>query len=332
MADKIPRPSDSDPSGDRPDQDRVNQGGDGGMNDGILEGEPSDASVPSPSTSETSEETSDTSEKTVDVRWQGEIKRVQGLQGELRRLSAVRFVDLEHLSPLFQWFDELRQIRGYGRLEGVSQVGKTVAARVYAMRYRRKAGDESPQTVTYVRLPPGAGLGEWYGRLVESLGGEPLWGSLSQLRRQGLTVARTRSLRLALIDNADLQTPKLLQEVRYLSERLWAGAVLIGGQKLSDRLDRDRELAAAFQPLYWIPKLSEEGLKQAIEKWETEVLQLPERSHLEQEGAFEILQEITQGCVGRLDVILRRSAMRTLRAGKHTIDRDILDEVIQDYR
>ena len=70
----------------------------------------------------------------------------------------------------------------------------------------------------------------------------------------------------------------------------------------------------------------------AIAKWETEVLHLPERSHLEEEGAFEILREVTQGCVGRLDMILRRSAMRALKAGKHAIDRDVLDEIIQDYR
>ena len=31
-------------------------------------------------------------------QWQGEIQRVQGLQGELRRLSTVRFVDLERRS------------------------------------------------------------------------------------------------------------------------------------------------------------------------------------------------------------------------------------------
>ncbi|MEM9245323.1 MAG: TniB family NTP-binding protein [Cyanobacteria bacterium P01_F01_bin.153] len=296
---------------------------------------PSDSDSPDAVPESSEQKAGDADENVEEIsqgQWEGEIQRVQGIQGELRRLSTVRFVDLEHLASIFQWFDEMRQIRGCGRLEGVSQVGKTVAARVYAMRYRRKPGDEGPQTVTYVRLPPGAGLGEWYGRLVESLGGEPMWGTLSQQRRQGLALCRERSLRLAIVDNADQQSPKLLQEVRYLSERLWTGAVLIGGQKLSDRLDRDRDLATAFQPLYWMPKLNEDGLKQAIEKWEVEVLQLPERSHLEEEGAFEMVREITQGCVGRLDVILRRSAMRALKAGKHAIDRDVLDEVVQDYR
>lgn len=310
MADDLPNSPDPDPS-----DSAANHGLP--SSDEVTDGEPSEGQA---------------LEAVDDGQWQGEIKRVQGLQGELRRLSSVRFVDLEHLSPLFLWFEELRQIRGCGRLEGVAQVGKTVAARVYARRYRRRPGDEGPQTVTYVRLPPGAGLGEWYGRLIESFGGEPIWGSLSQLRRQGLAVCRERSLRLAIIDNADQQTPKVLQEVRYLSERLWVGIILMGGQKLSARLDRDRDLASAFQPLYWLPKLNEAALKQAIAKWEVEVLQLPERSQLDEEGAFEIVQEVTQGCVGRLDVILRRSAMRALKAGKHAIDREVLDEVIQDYR
>ena len=110
------------------------------------------------------------------------------------------------------------------------------------------------------------------------------------------------------------------------------GTILIGAQRLSDRLSRDPDLAAAFQPLYWMPTLGDEALKTAIAKWETDVLQLPERSHLDEEGAFEIVRDVTQGCVGRLDMILRRSAMRALKAGKHAIDRDVLDEVIQDYR
>ncbi|GAB4343355.1 MAG: hypothetical protein Fur0042_06280 [Cyanophyceae cyanobacterium] len=262
-----------------------------------------------------------------------EIERLQRLQGEIRRLSSAKFVELEALAELFTWLDEQRSLRGTGCVIGRSQTGKTVACRVYALRNRPRTAKGDAIAVLHLRLPPACSARTLYGHLLERLDGPiPPSTSLDALRQATLDALSDRGVRLLLADNATAQSLRLLQELRYLAEVGNLAVTLIGTPKLTSLLAKDGELAHLFQPRHWLAPLQGEAFVQAVDRWETEVLKLPEPSDLSRREVLPTLMEASDGRIGHLDRILRRAAIRALRQGLRTLDQATLETVVQDYR
>ena len=261
-----------------------------------------------------------------------EINRLQRLQGEIRRLSAAKFIELDSLAAPFSWLDEQRHLRGTGCLIGPSQTGKSIACRVYSLRNRHRRGQRGAIAVVHLRLPPSCGVRTLYDRLLEALNCPTVATTSADGQRQGaLTAIADRRVRLLIADNAAAQSPRLLRELRHVSEVGNIAVILVGTPKLTAVLAKDSELQIPFQPRCRLEPLRGDAFAESVERWETDVLQLPDPSNLCNPDGLAALAHACDGRVGHLDRILRRAAIRCLRQGLRSIDRDTLDAIVRDY-
>jgi hypothetical protein len=66
--------------------------------------------------------------------------------------------------------------------------------------------------------------------------------------------------------------------------------------------------------------------------WERDVLRLPKPSNLAEGKTLTTLKTATKKLIGRLDMILRKAAIRSLLQGHQKVDLDILNEVMSSTR
>jgi DNA transposition AAA+ family ATPase len=265
-----------------------------------------------------------------------EIERLQRLSAEVRRLSVARFVELDFLSEFHGWLDEMRHLRALGRVTGEPQTGKTLACRAYHLRQRSRQAQAADTvgvraSTLYLRLPPACSPRDLMGMALNQLDCSTAKGYTGAVRSLLVSHLRDRGIRLLLIDNANAQSPKTLAEIHYWAEAIQAGAVLVGTPQLDSVLQRGDGLLAAFGARYSFAPLSGAVFRSVVERWEQDVLKLPEASNLTRRETLGPLLEASNGCLGRLDLILRRSAIRTLKKGLRRIDQPTLEEVLQDY-
>lgn len=271
-----------------------------------------------------------------DAQLDAEIERLQRLGTEVRRLSVARFVELDFLSDFHSWLDEMRHLRTLGRVTGEPQTGKTLACRAYHLRQRSRQAQATDINGTrahtlYLRLPPACSPRDLMGMTLNQLDCSTAQGYTGAVRSLLISHLRDRGIRLLLIDNANAQSSKTLAEIRYWAEASQAGAVLVGTPQLDTVLQRGDGLLAAFGARYSFEPLIGSAFRTVVERWEQDVLKLPEASNLIRRETLGLLFEASNGCLGRLDLILRRSAIRALKKGLRHIDPPTLEEVLQDY-
>ena len=68
--------------------------------------------------------------------------------------------------------------------------------------------------------------------------------------------------------------------------------------------------------------------KKLVQVWERDVLRLPEPSNLGEGNNLNYLENATLFLIGRLDMILRKTAIRALMQGNKNISTELLKEVI----
>ncbi len=265
-----------------------------------------------------------------------EIERLQRLSAEVRRLSVARFVELDFLSEFHGWLDEMRHLRALGRVTGEPQTGKTLACRAYHLRQRSRQAQATDAAGTrastlYLRLPPACSPRDLMGMTLNQLDCSTVQGYTGAVRSLLVNHLRDRGIRLLLIDNANVQSAKTLAEIRYWAEAIQAGAVLVGTPQLDAVLQRGDGLLATFGARHSFAPLGGAAFRSVVERWEQDVLKLPEASNLTRRETLGLLLEASNGCLGRLDLILRRSAIRSLKKGLRLIDQPTLEEVLQDY-
>ena len=97
-------------------------------------------------------------------------------------------------------------------------------------------------------------------------------------------------------------------------------------------IKRDEQVENRFLEEYELDRLDDKEFKQMVAIWERDVLQLPEPSNLAKGKTFTTLKTATKKLVGRLDMILRKAAIRSLRQGHQKVDPKILKQVMSSTK
>jgi DNA transposition AAA+ family ATPase len=79
---------------------------------------------------------------------------------------------------------------------------------------------------------------------------------------------------------------------------------------------------------YELDILNDQEFKKIVQIWERDILQLPEPSNLAKAENLKLLKKATSLLIGRLDMILRKVAIRALSQGDKCITSEILKQVI----
>ena len=83
-----------------------------------------------------------------------------------------------------------------------------------------------------------------------------------------------------------------------------------------------------FLEQYELDLIDDREFKQMVGIWERDVLRLPEPSNLAKGNTLVTLRTATKKLIGRLDMILRKAAIRSLLQGHRKVDLDILKQVM----
>jgi hypothetical protein len=264
----------------------------------------------------------------------GQIKQdEQWLQEEIRRLNRKSVVPLEHLRDLHDWLDEKRKARHSCRLVGESRTGKTIACESYTLRNKpTQKGQQTPFVpVVYIMPPSKGGSKELYKEIIEALRYRAVKGTVSDFRSRAMEVLKGCEVEMLIIDEADRLKPDTFPEVRDINDKLEISVVLVGTDRLDAVIKRDEQVYNRFRSHRRFGKLTGEDFKRTVAIWEEKVLKLPVASNLTRQEILKILFKATEGYIGRLDEVLRESAIKSLSKGYKNIDKSVLQEVAKEY-
>ncbi len=115
----------------------------------------------------------------------------------------------------------------------------------------------------------------------------------------------------------------------YGEEELNIAVLLVGTtHRLQAVVKRDEQVLNRFLEQYELDRLEDKEFKQLVQIWEREIIRLPQPSNLAKEENLKLLKNSTRKLIGRLDMILRKAAIRALREGEQCITPEILKQVI----
>jgi DNA transposition AAA+ family ATPase len=146
-----------------------------------------------------------------------------------------------------------------------------------------------------------------------------------------MEVLKACEVEMLIIDEADRLKPDIFPEVRDISDKPDISVVLVGTDRLDAAIKRDEQVYNRFRSHRRFGKLVGEDFKRTIVIWEEKVLKLPLPSNLSRPEMIKILLKATEGYIGRLDELLRETAIKSLSRGHKQIDKDVLQEVAKEY-
>ncbi|BAU67098.1 TniB family protein [Stanieria sp. NIES-3757] len=120
---------------------------------------------------------------------------------------------------------------------------------------------------------------------------------------------------MLIIDEADRLKPETFAEVRDISDKLEISVVLVGTDRLDAVVKRDEQVYNRFRANRRFGKLAGEEFKKTVAIWEQKVLKLPVASNLTNSKILKILLAATEGYIGRLDELLRDTAIASVSRG-----------------
>jgi len=121
-------------------------------------------------------------------------------------------------------------------------------------------------------------------------------------------------------------------EARDFYDKLAISVVLVGTDRLDAVIKRDEQVYNRFRACHRFGKLSGEDFVKTVKLWEQKVLKLPVASNLTSKPMLKLLLEATEGYIGRMDEVLRESAIRSLTQGLKKIEKSVLQEVSREYK
>lgn len=256
------------------------------------------------------------------------------LQDEVNRLRKKTIIPLDQVKTLHDWLDGKRKSRQSCRVVGESRTGKSVACEAYLFRNRprQEVGKKPIVPVICIQPPQKCGSKDLFKEIIEFLKHRATSGSVSDFRGRAMEVLLACGVEMLIIDEADRLKPETFADVRDISDKLGIAVVLVGTDRLDAVIRRDEQVHNRFRACHRFGKLEAEDFKTTIAIWENNVLKLPVASNLTTKEMLKILTGATERYIGRLDEILRESAIRSLSAGFKKVDKSILQEVAKEYK
>jgi len=256
------------------------------------------------------------------------------LQVEIARLRKKAILPLEHVSKLHDWLEGKRKARQSCRIVGESRTGKSSACEAYFYRNkpRQETGKKPIVPVVYIQPPQKCGSRELFKEIIEFLKYRVTKGTVADFRGRAVEVLKGCQVEMLIIDEADRLKPETFADVRDFYDKLAISVVLVGTDRLDAVIKRDEQVYNRFRACYRFGKLSGDDFVNAVKVWEQKVLVLPVASNLTSRPMQKILLEATEGYIGRMDEVLRESAIRALSQGLKKIEKSVLQEVAREYK
>lgn len=260
----------------------------------------------------------------------------QEVQAEIERLSREPYIELDQVKRCHAWMYELVISRMTGLLVGESRCGKTVTCKAFAHRYNklRQANEQRMKPVVYIQIPKNCGSRDFFIKTLKALN-KPSNGTISDLRERTLDSLAIHQVEMLIIDEANHLKLETFSDVRHIydDDELKISVLLVGTTKrLVTIVKRDEQVVNRFLDQFELDKLGDTQFKQMIQIWERDVLRLPEESKLASGDNLRLLRLASKKLIGRLDMILRKAAIRSLLRGQSRIDKDTFKEVIAASR
>lgn len=254
------------------------------------------------------------------------------IQAEIERLSREPYLELDQVKLCHAWMYELVISRMTGLLTGNSRCGKTVASKAFAHRYNklREGRGQRIKPVVYIQIPKNCGSRDFFIKILKSLN-KPSNGTISDLRERVLDSLEIHKVEMLIVDEANHFKYETFSEVRHIygEDNLKISVLLVGTtSRLLSVVKRDEQVLHRFLEQFELDRLDDVQFKQMIQIWERNVLRLPEESKLADGDNLKILRQATKKLIGRLDMILRKAAIRSLLRGHKKVDKDVLKEII----
>jgi len=205
-----------------------------------------------------------------------------------------------------------------------------------AYRYRQKPQQEVGKTpivpVVYIQPPQKCGAKDLFQEIIEYLKFKATKGTVSDFRGRTMEVLKGCGVEMIIIDEADRIKPETFADVRDIYDKLGIAVVLVGTDRLETVIKRDEQVYNRFRACHRFGKLAGKDFQDTVQAWEDKILKLPLPSNLIGKDMLRILTSATEGYIGRLDEILRETAIRSLSRGLKKIDKAVLQEVAQEYK
>jgi DNA transposition AAA+ family ATPase len=256
------------------------------------------------------------------------------LEAEIRRLNKKNVVTSKQVEVFHLWLEGKRQAKQSCRVVGESRTGKTIACNSYRLRHKpiQEVGKPPTVPVVYIQIPQECGAKDLFKAIIEHLKYQMTKGTVAEIRDRMLRVLKGCGVEMLIIDEADRLKPKTFAEVRDIFDKLDIAVVLVGTDRLDAVIKRDEQVYNRFRACHRFGKLSGQDFEQAIAIWERDILKLPVASNLTAKSMMKVLGQATGGYIGLLDMILRETAIRSLKKGLSKIDLATLKEVAGEYR
>ena len=254
------------------------------------------------------------------------------IEAEITRLSKQPYLELDRVQQCHAWMYELILSRMTGLLVGESRCGKTVTCKSFAAKYNKsKQGQKQRiKPVVYIQIPKNCGSRDFFIKILKVLN-KPANGTISDLRERTLDSLEIHNCEMLIVDEANHLKYETFADVRHVydEDELNISVLLVGTTtRLEAVVKRDEQVANRFLEEYELDRLDDKEFKQIVQIWERDVLRLPEPSNLGKGENLKLLKTSTRKLIGRLDMILRKAAIRSLSQGKQSITPEILKQVI----
>lgn len=254
------------------------------------------------------------------------------IQAEIKRLSRQPYIEYPQVQRAHAWLFELTISRTTGLITGESRSGKTVACKSFVKKYNSQVAGKGRRIkpAVYIQIPPGCGSQEFFIKILKQLN-KPTNGSTCDLRERTLGGLIDHKSEILVIDEANHLKQETFGDVRHIydDEDLNMAVVLTGTvHRLHAVLDRDEQVANRFMEEFQMDRLEDREFKQLVQIWERDILRLPEPSNLGSETDLKLIQDASRNLIGRMDMLLRKAAIRALSRGEKKITPQILNQVL----
>lgn len=258
------------------------------------------------------------------------------IQAEIERLSRQPYLELNRVKKCHGWMYELLMSKSTGLIVGASRCGKTVTCKSFAERYNKfKSGKgKRIKPVVYIQIPVSCGSRDFFIKILKVLN-KPTNGNVSDLRERTLDALAIHQVEMLIVDEANHLEQKTFSDLRHVHDEddLNLAVLLVGTtNRLQAVVKRDKQVVNRFLEQYELDRLDDKEFQQMVGIWERDVLKLPEPSNLAKGKTFTTLKTATNKLIGRLDMILRKAAIRSLLQGHKKVAPDILEQVMSSTK
>lgn len=254
------------------------------------------------------------------------------IQAEIQRLSRQPYIEYPQVQRVHEWLLELTISRTTGLITGDSRSGKTISCKSFVKKYNLQTVGKGRRIkpAVYIQIPPNCGSQEFFIKILKQLN-KPTNGSACDLRERTLGGLIGQKSEILIIDEANHLKQETFADVRHIydDEDLNMAVVLTGTvHRLHAVVDRDEQVANRFMEEFQLDRLEDREFKQLVQIWERDVLQLPEPSNLGSKQNLLLIKTASRNLIGRMDMLLRKAAIRALSQGEKKITPQILTQVI----